>query len=82
MKPNSNTKDDVAAQRFEGGGDEVKGEDSSTAAAAGDASVDMESILIIPTIQKSRVDTVRFGAEVEEEKDRCLEFVSCQSSCV
>lgn len=36
----------------------------------------MESILIIPTIQKSRIDTVRFGAEVEEEKDRCLELVS------
>lgn len=30
-------------------------------------------LLILPTIQRSRVDTVRFGVEVEEEKDRCLE---------
>lgn len=34
-----------------------------------------DEVLIVPTIQKSRVDTVRFGAEVEEEKDRCLEYV-------
>lgn len=34
-----------------------------------------DELLIIPTIQKSRVDTVRFGVEVEEEKDRCLEHV-------
>jgi hypothetical protein len=27
----------------------------------------------MPTMQKSRLDTVRFGPEVEEEKDRCLE---------
>ncbi len=33
-----------------------------------------DEVLIVPTIQKSRIDTVRFGAEVEEEKDRCLEF--------
>jgi len=33
-----------------------------------------KSCLILPTIQKSRVVTVRFGVEVEEEKDRCLEY--------
>lgn len=31
-------------------------------------------LLILPTIQRSRVDTVRFGVDVEEEKDRCLEY--------
>lgn len=32
-----------------------------------------ESVLAIPTIQKSRLDIVRMGVEIEEEKDRCLE---------
>ena len=53
----------AAAQRGERR-DEAKGEET----AAG-ASIDMEGILIVPTIQKSRVDTVRFGVEVEEEKE-------------
>lgn len=33
-------------------------------------------VLAVPTIQHSRMDIVRMGAEVEEEKDRCLETVS------
>ncbi len=32
-----------------------------------------ESVLAILTIQKSRLDVVRMGREIEEEKDRCLE---------
>lgn len=32
-------------------------------------------VLAVPTIQHSRMDIVRMGAEVEEEKDRCLETV-------
>lgn len=55
-----------------------------SAGSAGSASSGKESgggedggdaVLIVPTIQKSRVDTVRFGVQAEEEKDRCLEYV-------
>lgn len=34
-----------------------------------------KEVLVIPTIQKSRMDIVRLGTEVEAEKDRCLEHV-------
>lgn len=36
-------------------------------------SIDLQGLLIIPTLQKSAYDLVKFGGEVEEEKDRLLE---------
>ncbi len=50
-------------------------EAAGAAAAAATKGEGEDEVLIVPTIQKSRVDTVRFGPEVEEEKDRCLEYV-------
>ena len=36
-------------------------------------SIDLQSLLIIPTLQKSAYDLVKFGGEVDDEKDRLLE---------
>ena len=43
--------------------------------------VDRQDVLAIPTIQKSVMDIVQIGPEIEKEKDRCLEvFVEFAST--
>jgi hypothetical protein len=70
-EPHINT----AAAAVAAGGSAIPGTESNVASEQKEEEEEKrEKLLIIPTIQKSRVDTVRFGVEVEEEKDRCLEY--------